>query len=258
MGMGLCLPLTLLIWFVRRCFYVLQQPQWAAVVSLVYSVLLIGGSFFLHTYRIENTFFWWGIYGLSSLTGLIIFARIPEMRRKVFVSPDFEWKRMVSDQWDYGRWIVLAAFLNFSASQIQIFVVASFLGLESAGVFRAIQNFMLPMFQILAAVSTLALPSITFEFGLGNYQVMKRKSLQITLLLVGLALGYELVLFLFGADLEVLLYGGRYSNHVWLIPWIGLVPLISAMETGYSLILRSLQKPVFYIIDKAVAALVVD
>jgi len=255
-GMGLCLPLLLFIWFARRCFYILQQPHGAVVVSLIYSILLIGGSVLLRTYNVRNTFFWWGVYGISSLTGLIILARLPRMFGKEHVSASAGWKGLLSDQWAYSKWIVLAACLNFSASQIQIFVAASFLGLGSAGAFRALQNYYLPMTQVLGAIYALSLPSIAYSYGKQDFDTMKRRSFMVGGVLLVASLMYGMVLLLGSRWIENLLYGGRYSAHSWLIPVMGLIPLISALEMGFCLVVRALQRSQYYAVLNGSMALV--
>ena len=160
------------------------------------------------------------------------------------------------DQWLFGRWIILATFLYSVGTQTQIFITASYLGLHAAGAFKAVQNVMLPMFQVVASVSTLMLPSVSLEFGRSNYTAMRSKSFRVAGILALVAILYETML-LFGAKyINLFLYDANYTQFVWLIPVIGFIPLLNAFQTGFSLILRSLQKPVYYIIDKAISAFV--
>jgi O-antigen/teichoic acid export membrane protein len=122
------------------------------------------------------------------------------------------------------------------------------LDLDAAGAFRALQNFMLPMMQILTAISTLALPSIAFAFGKKNYIGMRRKGFIIAGLLLIFSTLYIGFLFFFASSLENLLYAGKYKEYVELIPVVGVIPLITAVETGFSLIVRSLQRPIYHTI----------
>jgi len=45
-----------------------------------------------------------------------------------------------------------------------------------------------------------------------------------------------------------LLYAGRYKEYIELIPIAGVIPLITAMEIGFSLIVRSLQRSIYHAI----------
>jgi len=245
-GVGIFLPLILLMWLARRVFYVLSEPGWAFLLSCVYSVCLLGGAFYLHFLKIENAIAWFGVMGLSSLTGLIILFKLNIFDFISDKNNELGWKKLLTEQWFFGKWIVLAAFFYFAATQIQIFITAGMLGLNTAGAFRALQNFALPMMQILTAISTLALPSIAFAFGRQNYAVMRRKAFSVAgILFVCSALYVSLLLF-FSTSLENLMYAGRYKEYAELIPIIGVIPLITAVEIGFSLIVRSLQRSIYH------------
>lgn len=247
-GVGFFLPLILLMWLARRAFYILGEPGWAFLLSCVYSVCLLGGAFYLHFMKIESAISWFGIMGLSSLAGLIILFKLDIFNFVSEKNDELGWKKLLAEQWVFGKWIVLAAFFYFAAMQIQIFITAGILGLDAAGAFRALQNFMLPMMQILTAISTLALPSIAFAFGRKNYAGMYRKSFIVAGILFAFSAVYLSFLFFFAPSLENLLYAGRYKEYIGLIPVTGIIPLITAMEIGFSLIVRSLQRSIYYAI----------
>jgi len=247
-GTGFFLPLMLLMWLARRAFYILGEPGWAFLLSCVYSVCLLGGAFYLHFMKIESAISWFGIMGLSSLAGLIILFKLDIFNFVSEKNDELGWKKLLAEQWVFGKWIVLAAFFYFAAMQIQIFITAGILGLDAAGAFRALQNFMLPMMQILTAISTLALPSIAFAFGRQNYNGMRRKSFIVVGILFVFSALYLSFLFFFATSLENLLYAGRYKEYIGLIPAIGVIPLITAMEIGFSLIVRSLQRSIYHAI----------
>lgn len=245
-GVGLFLPLMLLIWLSRRICYVLGEPGWAFILSFVYSICLVGGAFYLHFMKTESAVVWFGLMGLSSLAGLLILFKLDVFHFLADTNGGFGWKKLLREQWAFGKWIVLATFFYFAATQIQIFITAGMLGLDSAGAFRALQNFMHPMMQVLTAISTLALPSIAFAFGGQNYADMRRKSLVVAGALFLFSTLYLGLLFYFAASLENLLYAGKYNEYIGFIPVIGLIPLITSLEIGLSLIVRSLQRSIYY------------
>jgi O-antigen/teichoic acid export membrane protein len=253
-GPGLFLPFMLLIWLARRSCYVFGRPILAFWVSVVYSVALMSGAFFVH--RSGGLFHvsldWYFLFGFASLAGSLLVFMNPAMVNFQVTG----WLSWMREQWAFGKWIVLATFLNFAGTQVQIFVVAAQLDLGQAGVFRALQNFILPMVQVLTAITTLVLPMIAFDFGNGNLQAVKLKAFKTS---AGLTLGsflYLVVLYLFSGQLENLLYGGKYSEFSPLIFALGLIPLIAAMEAGYSLVVRSLQRPLYYVITTGIMALI--
>ena len=258
-GAGLFLPLMLLMWLARRAFYILSEPGWAFLLSCVYSICLLGGAFYLHFMKVENAIAWFGIMGLSSLSGLIILFKLNVFNFVSDENNELGWGKLLAEQWVFGKWIVLAAFFNFAATQTQIFIAAGILGLKAAGAFSALQNFMLPMMQILSAISTLTLPTIAFAFGRQNYMGMRRRSFVVAGILFVFSVLYVVFLFFFAASAEDLLYAGRYSEYTWLIPLVGVIPLITAIEIGFSLVVRSLQRSVYHAVltfGMAIAAVV--
>jgi len=244
-GAGFFMPLMLLMWLARRSFYILSEPGWAFLISCVYSICLLAGAFYLHFIEVKNAIAWFGVMGLSSLAGLIILFKLDVFYFVSDNNKEWGWKLLV-EQWVFGKWIVLAAFFNFAATQTQIFIAAGTLSLDAAGAFSALQNFMLPMAQILSAVSTLALPTIAFAFGRKKYTAMRRRSFIVSGTLFVFSMLYLSFLFFFAASLENLLYATKYNEYTWLIPFIGIIPLVTSLEIGFSLIVRSLQRSIYY------------
>jgi O-antigen/teichoic acid export membrane protein len=255
--LGIFLPLMLLMWVARRACYVLGKSSWAVFGSLVYSILLLGGINIIHYNNVDsNMILCFAVMGFASLIGSCLIIGLIRFGYFSVLHNKLSWRNLLNEQWLFGRWIVLAAFFYFLGSQIQVFFTASMLGLESAGAFRAVQNLILPMLQILAAVTTMIFPSIAFEFGRCDYEAVRRKSIRFVIIMVVISIFYELIL-LVGADwIDRNLYNGKYTDYGWLIPLMGLAPVINAFVAGFSLILRSLQKPHFYLIDKILAAII--
>jgi O-antigen/teichoic acid export membrane protein len=254
-GVGLFLPLLLLMWLARRSCYILGMPGLSLTASLIYSVTLIGGAVCVHEqFSSVNAIKWFFLLGTASLAGsLVVYGKLKMMP---FRRRGLDWIILLKEQLVFGKWIVLAAFLNFVAAQIQLFITAMYLGLDQAGVFRAAQNFMLPMLQVLTAVSTLSLPSVAFEFGRQAFGNMRNKSFRVGSILVIISLLYIAALYVFGDSFEQFLYSGKFSQFSSLIPVMGVIPLITAFEVSTSLIVRSLQRPIYHAVWTGIMALV--
>ena len=253
MAAGLFLPFMLLIWLARRSCYISGKPGWALLSSLTYSIVLFSGAFFIHSHSyLSSPWNWYLLLGIAGLIGSL----------SVYVNPGIvifrraKWLSWFREQWSFGKWIILAAFLNFAGTQVQLFIVAVQLGLDQAGAFRALQNFMLPMMQVLTAISTLILPSVSFEFGQRNFHAMKSKATKIALALTTLSFVYLVALFVFARPAEQLLYNGKFSEFAILIALTGFVPLLTAVESGFSLVNCSLQRPVYYAVSTGTIAIV--
>lgn len=252
-GVEFFMPLMLFIWLARRIHYTSQKPLDALLVSILYFFSMSGLSVLLYfSPGRDSLFLWFGVMGIASFLGsLNIFPRrIFNWRAAV------NWKSYIGEQWEYGRWVVIAAVLHNFGYQVQIFILAFYLGLGDTGAFRAIQNLMLPMMQLLSAFILLATPLVSYEFGRGDFVALKQKSFRVAFFVISISVLYEIALFFGAGWLEKVLYGGKYAAVSWLFPWAGLVALLNAMETGYALVLRSLQRPSFHVINKLTAAIV--
>jgi O-antigen/teichoic acid export membrane protein len=250
---GVFLPFMLSIWLARRSCYVLEKPIWALASSTLYAIALFSTAFYIYQQKLlASPFYWFLILGISSLLGWLLIYLNP----RLIVFKAIKWWIWIKDQWSFGKWIVLAAFLNFAGTQVQLFIVAAQLGLDQAGVFRALQNFMLPMTQILTAITTLVLPSISVDFGRRNYFSMRNKAKKITFVLTLIAFVYAITLIAFARPAEMFLYNGKFAKYSLMISFAGLIPLVAAIETGFSLVVRALQRPIYYVILTGTIALV--
>jgi O-antigen/teichoic acid export membrane protein len=243
LGAGLAFPLAMLLWLVRRFFYVLRRPSGALLGSGLYCILCLGGIFFLHSVGEISPFTGFMTLGLSSLisTGLSLLGlRGPSSGGIKFGGLPLP--SVLRAHWDYGRWFVGQAVLGLFI-YAQIFLGAAFLGLEGAGIFRAMQNFTLPMTQIISAMVLCGIPILATEFGRGNLLALRNKGFLITTALVAVAGCYEVMLILGYPYLERVLYGGKFAPYAWIMPVLGLVPLSAAVVSGCQMALRALQRP---------------
>lgn len=253
-GLGFFLPFMLLIWLARRIFYVLQIPAGALLGSIVYAILLIGSSITLNSIDSQvGLSLWFGVMGLAAVFGSMMaiwFGKVNILASSTAI----DWRTVMRVQAKFGRWLVVATVLYTIGSQLQVFFIAGLLTLEAAGAWRALQNFSLPMVQAITAISTLALPSLSAEFGRKNMYGFRNKGLGVTVFLSFLAIVYEMVLIFWAVPLESLLYGGKYEAYVWFIPIIGMIPIVVALESGFSIMVRAFQKPQYYAAYTAILA----
>jgi O-antigen/teichoic acid export membrane protein len=252
---GLALPFIFFLWVVRRTFYVRQQPTGALFSSALYAIFLLGGLFVAHRLGMDSSMTGFGLMGAASLlSGLLtlLWWRRGFAKGTAFIRLD----KVLSSHWHFGKWALTAAALSVAASQVQILMTAGMLDLEAAGAFKAMQNFIMPMVQTIAAISIMGLPVLSTEFGRGDYHSLRRKGLFISGALTGMAVLYFVALWLLAVPLDQWLYGGKYSAYVHLIAPLGLVPIFIALTTGFSLILRSIQKVQFYLIGGIISGIV--
>jgi O-antigen/teichoic acid export membrane protein len=247
------LPFFLMLWLVRRMAYMVQRPAIAGWASAGYFLLTLFGLLVLHSRNVLTPTTAFFILGSAGLLSVALPLRQLGMLGARTVDP-CSWRAVAQENWNYGRWLVLSTALFSVAAQIQTYLAAGLLGLEAAGVFRAMQVPSLVMTQIVIAVGLLVLPSMSYEFGLGHLAQLRKKAVLASAFVTLLALGYAAILALFGHSIEHLLYGGKYSGYVLLIPILGLVPVCTGLATGFSMAVRASQKPHFDLLANAISA----
>lgn len=242
-GMGISLPVILLIWHVRRISYLLQEPFLSFQSSAIYGVLLLSGVLILRESKFFNVFTIFIWMGVSASIGTFLFTlkRIFRRGTRQLIFLD-----IVGNHLSFGKWIALATVLTFVSGHIQIFIVAGEIGLEGAGVLRAMNNFFLPMSHIINAISSLGLSSFARDFTKGDYVSMRNKGLMISIILFLMSLVFELLIILFTVPVGWIVYQNKYINYNGLTIFMGFIPIFTALSAGPMLILRAIQKPAIF------------
>lgn len=236
-AMAIATPAVLLQWLVRGCWYLRLEPAPAAWGAAIYAVLLIPGVLLLHGAGLLTAvtgILMMGAAGLAS-GGWLLLRIKPEWRGALTMSG--VWR----ESWQYGRWelgIALAAWLPASFCYP---VTASVLGEAQAGVLRALQNFALPVTQVLTSVLRLAQPYLSGRFGQDGRAPGRPVWLLSALALAGASL-YLAVVFVFRAPLMSILYHGKFSEAVDLLPFFVLPAVLAAGTESIGLGLRAMRR----------------
>lgn len=252
------LPFFLMLWMVRRMAYMVHRPAVAGTASLVYFLLTLIGLFVLHARSALSPPTAFLLMGGAGLLSTVLPIRQLGMLGAKTDDPIFSKaccsRAVAKENWNYGRWLVLSTALFSVAAQGQTYLAAGLLGLGSAGIFRAMQVPSLVMTQIVTGFGLLVLPSMSREFGLGQLSRMRREAVLASALVTLIGLGYAAILALFAVPIEHVLYGGKYSPYVRLIPILGWVPVCTGVALGFSMAVRASQKPHIDLVANAVSA----
>jgi O-antigen/teichoic acid export membrane protein len=254
LGGGLSLPFLLLLWLARRMCYAVHRPAVAVLGSSIYLLVVIVGLFLLwHLDRVSplSAFL---LAAAGSLLGACVLLFQLGVSHSASAMLDIPWRIVFRENWHYGRWLAGSAVLYSVSSQVQMFLVAAFLGLGSAGILRAMQIPMQFMAQIITATGMLLLPTFAYDFGKGRTERLRHKAALVSLGLSVMALCFVMLLALVSRPVEHLLFGSKYSAFAWLMPVLALVSVVNGFSTGYSMGMRGSQMPEFDLISNAVAA----
>ena len=254
-GSGLALSLLLLLFLARRMCYVLQRPLTAVLGSGTCLALTIPGLYALRWLHQVSPFSVFLLIGAASLAGsCVVLREIGALRKSRVAAEPIAWDLALRENWSYGRWLVGSSILYSVAGSVQMFVAAAILGLGAAGILRAM---MLPasvMTQAVTAAGLLVLPGLSYDFGRGRVDLIRRKAVIVSGSLGAAGLCFAAVLWGFAGRAEHLLFGGKYAAYAWLMPMLALIPAANGLTIGFSAALRASQKPHYDLWANAIAA----
>jgi O-antigen/teichoic acid export membrane protein len=255
-GSSLALPFLLLLWLARRMCYVAQRPAVAVLGSVSHLCLLAAGMFLLHRFTQVSAFGSFLSVGCASaIAACFVLLKLGMRTNERAADPEVSWTVLLRQNWSYGRWLTLTTLLSWVSVQVQVFSIASLLGLTSAGILRAMQLPSLAISQVISATMLLVLPSLARELGQGSIARLHLKAGLTSFFLTAVGVLFVVFLFLFSAPFEQLLYGGRYKAFACLIPIFGLAPVFTGFCASFSYALRALGKSQYELLAYVLSAL---
>jgi O-antigen/teichoic acid export membrane protein len=255
LGLAVALPFLLLLWLTRRMCYVMQRPSVAVIGSSSYIAFVVVGMLMLAHFGEIGPFSAFIVMGLGSILGSYLLVHsLGLLQTGSAANVGMSWRVALTENWNYGRWLVGSTVLYYILTQTQMLLVAAWVGLAAAGTLRAMQLPAYVMLQVDMATGLLFLPAFSRDFGQGKILRMRHKAKLVSLGLTVTSVCFAIFLEIFAKPVEHILFGGKYSAYAWLLPVIALIPAANAFSTGYSMALRASQKPHFDLLSNAVVA----
>jgi O-antigen/teichoic acid export membrane protein len=240
-GLGIAMPGILLFWLCRQAAYVHLRPWLAARGSAVLALTMVALAFLLYRFgglSPLTAFLLQAVAGFAASSVLIASIR-PQLRPPA--TPPIG--RILKRHWEYGRWMVLAAFVCWLSGGVYYVIIGALLRMEDVAALRALQNFVLPVYQFLMATGYLLLPWTSARFANGSGSDFRRIINKISFVFTSAAFAYLVSLLFFGKWLIDVVYGGRYTQFASLLPMLALPAFLMAAAQGPSIALRAMQSP---------------
>jgi O-antigen/teichoic acid export membrane protein len=241
-GVAFAAPSILLFWLLKRTFYLKLSPAPSAAAAVLYCALTMGGLAVVYKHGLLSVFTALLLMGAGSLgaSGFLIIY----LRMRLSSDQDAPSVRDIGlRHWRYGRWALGANAMMWVPINLFYPLLSRFSGMAQAGELKALMNFASPMLQTCAALSSLMLPYsarvLEQRGGAGVNVILKR----MTLLCVACAVPYWVVILVFKGPVFRLLYSGRYTEVIDLLPIVALVSIFGSAFFGPSVVLRSLEAP---------------
>lgn len=245
-GLATGAPFLLLLWLARRAPYVEMRPQWAAMGSGINLVVTLGGVFLLWREGLLTSFS--GLVLLGGAGAIASFMLLVRIRPQVSgFAGNPTAATVLSDHSGYGRWLVLQAAMYWFFSDAIVPVIVTFQDLHTAGVFRAYQNFTLPIFQLLTALSLLVLPTAAQRFHDAKFSEFRHIAFAYTAVCILTTALYGGVVYILRKPIVSFVLGEKYLPYVELLAvWLW-APVVIAFGRGSEIALRASAKPQFIV-----------
>jgi O-antigen/teichoic acid export membrane protein len=239
-GVSISVPFILFFWLWRRAAYLRTQPNVAIRGAVVYAITTLVFVLVLEQLRLLSSF---SAFAAQAVAGVAASLILIWNIRPRLSSAGYSLSSVFQRHWNYGRWVAVSAFVFWMNGGAYYVIVGSMLGMRDVAGLRAIQNFVLPVNQFVAAVTLLLLPRAAESFNSQNRVEFRRKIGLITLLFTGAATIYGIAVVAFGHRLIEMVYGGRYTEYSYLLPWLALGVLLTAMAQGPMIAMQAMQVP---------------
>jgi len=234
-------PFILLLWLLRRAFYVRLNPGWSAVGGGVYLAILLAGILALHPAgRLTPATGFLAMAAASLITCLVLFALL----RPKLATESSAIRAVASDHWRYGKWAAATAGPSWFSSNIYFLVLPAWFGLAEAGALKALLNLAMPALHTISALGVLLLPILVRDRDCGGPRAMSRTmKLSLALFLSGSAC-YLALLWGFRLQIFHFLYAGKYAEYAsWPLLLVGLLPFAQSLPNVMGGGLRALEQP---------------
>ena len=210
-ALALTVPFLLLMWLLRRAFYVGSQLLGAICGGALYLMVSLALLFAMRTFsRIstERALLIMSLSGAITSVFLILLLRLGWRSRPCAVSSS----EIYSAHWRYGRWSLAAALVSFFPLNIYYLVLPAWSGLEGTATLRALMNLINPALHILVALAVILLPTLVRHRRNGGIEKMN-KTMTVFLFIVLMGSGFfSVALWMSRSWVLQLLYGGRYQE----------------------------------------------
>jgi O-antigen/teichoic acid export membrane protein len=234
-------PFLLLLWLLRRAFYVRLNPGWSAVGGGLYLLILLASALALRAAgRLTPATGFLTMAAASLIASLVLLVLL----RPTLATDSSAIRAVAADHWRYGKWVAATAGPDWFSSNIYFIVLPAWVGLAEAGALKALLNLAMPALHTIGALGVLLVPILVRDRDCGGRRAMKRTvKLCLALFLLGSAC-YLALLCGFRLQIFHFLYAGKYAAYAsWPLLLVGLLPFAQSLPIVMAGALGALEQP---------------
>jgi O-antigen/teichoic acid export membrane protein len=247
LGLAIALSFLLTGLFVRRSFYVIQQPTQAAGASLVYFLVVALELWIATKMRLLSGFSVFLILGLSWIVaGVGLVRELPAGGRpRAFLDSE---PRYREEHWKYARWVLVTAFVFQFTHQGYYWFVGGLLSVKEVGELKAMYMLIAPIEQVMISLSFLFLPALAAKYASQNMGRFLGTWKRYTLLILAITLTFAFAVRVAGSRIVHILYSGKFDGLGPMLFILALVPLVMGIGNTAGDAIKAAEKPrlIFY------------
>jgi O-antigen/teichoic acid export membrane protein len=231
LGTALAAPFILMRWLTRQPFYIMGAPHWSAAGGAIYFVVSLVVLVVLRSTGLLSAFTGLLMMGFAAFVAAatLTLTRIrPKLRFER--TEDLATSKIMRDHFEYGKWSTSNRVLQWLASNFGYLVVPLIAGLAGTASLRALNNLIMPLFQINASLIALLVPSFVRAYESQGAAALDARVRKMLLAGVGLTSLYALAVIVLGGPVMHLIYGGKY-DHVATLPFLVATALLPVIYT---------------------------
>jgi len=240
LALAVSCPFILLLFLLRRVFYIRLDPASAAVGGAAYLFVLVGSGYCLHVANALSPSSAFLCMGLSALITSLFF--LYRLRPTPLRSPVSEITTVCRDHYNYCRWTLAAVAVGWLPTNIYYFVLPLWKGLAAIAVLKALNTVLQVSFQTNAVLALLATPLLSRRFNedKGKMFLLARTFLILAVIANAVFYGFLLI---FPKQILGLFYGARYVDAYPLLRIMGLLAISTGFSAVMGTVLRAMERP---------------
>lgn len=240
-GLAIAAPAVLVFWLARGACYLRANLAPVVQGAALYCALLLGGIILVRRFWILNEFSAFLMVGAASAAVSAHLLRVlaPQWSTRVDPRPG----EVSLEHWRFGRWELARAGFDWAGENISYTLTAAFLGMREVGELKAILTLFLPLSHIYTALRRLILPHMASTSRAHGTAAANASVTRVNLLTLTMGASACVILVFFGHPIFRLLYGGKFMEVAYLVPWAALNLVVTAPINGFDMGLRALRSP---------------
>lgn len=241
LGLAITTPLLILRWMTRQPFYILAEPVWPILGSVIYLIVIIPLFFGLRQLAILTPASALIAMGVGSLLASVPLTWRFRSQLRTDSMP-LATTEIITEHWKYGRWAVGSKAASYISSYAFNLIIPLLLGLRGAAAYSVLNYLVLPILLGMVPLVNLYTPLIVRSYAASGKPGVTKKVLQMWALFLTITSIYGVLLITLGQFAIRFGFGEKYIYLIdlRLLLVLALTPIFSGLMSPLDTALRSM------------------